>query len=141
MADVAGMNMKDGFAGMALILPTASSSVPRALGLAGLSKPIWLSEICRKVSPRISSADARSIRPAERGTPPAIVHRTPVPTQVMHSSTFRRSNPSRLSNSVIFFSSYPTSCRALPGKESRGGGTARHSLDRTPHRRRRRKPL
>ena len=44
--------MKDGFAGSALILPIASSSVPSALGLAGLSKPTWLSLICRKVSPR-----------------------------------------------------------------------------------------
>jgi hypothetical protein len=39
MTDVAGVIIKDGFAGMALIRPTASSSVPSALGLAGLSKP------------------------------------------------------------------------------------------------------
>jgi hypothetical protein len=37
--------MKDGFTRRALILPTASSSVPRALGLAGLSNPTWLSLI------------------------------------------------------------------------------------------------
>ena len=48
--------MKAGFAGSALILSIASSSVPIALGLAGLSKPTWLSLICRKVSPLGSAA-------------------------------------------------------------------------------------
>ena len=43
--------MNDGFAGIALILLMASSSVPSAFGLAGLSKPTWLSLICRKVMP------------------------------------------------------------------------------------------
>src|SRR6266478_6608595 len=64
--------MKDGFTGIALILLIASSRVPSALGLAGLSNPTWLSLICRK------------------GTPPGMVHRTPVPAQVMHSRTLRR---------------------------------------------------
>ena len=40
--------MNDGFTGIALILLMASSSVPSAFGLAGLSKPTWLSLICRK---------------------------------------------------------------------------------------------
>src|SRR5207248_2704927 len=31
--------------------------------------------------------------PSERGTPPATVHSTPVPAQVMHSSTLRRLTP------------------------------------------------
>ena len=31
--------------------------------------------------------------PSERGTPPAMVHSTPVPAQVMHSSTLRRLTP------------------------------------------------
>ena len=43
--------MKAGLAGSALTLPIASSSVPSAFGLAGLSKPTWLSLICRKVRP------------------------------------------------------------------------------------------
>src|SRR6266481_3381280 len=52
--------MKAGFTRRALILPTASSSVPSALGLAGLSKPTWLSLICRKVRP-LASADAAPV--------------------------------------------------------------------------------
>jgi hypothetical protein len=31
--------------------------------------------------------------PSESGTPPEIVHSTPVPAQVMHSNTFRRLTP------------------------------------------------
>src|SRR6266550_1967126 len=85
--------MKEGFAGSALILPIASPSVPIALGLAGAWKPIWLSLICRKVSLLGSAASAPSMIPSERGTPPEIVHSTPVPAQVMHSSAFRRLRP------------------------------------------------
>jgi hypothetical protein len=43
MGDVASMKIKEGFTGKVLILLIASSSVPRALGFAGLSKPTWLS--------------------------------------------------------------------------------------------------
>ncbi len=76
--------------------PIASSSVPLALGLAGLSKPMWLSLICMKVSPGASAAIAPSTRPSERGTPPATVQSRPVPAQVMHSRTLRRVVPSPL---------------------------------------------
>jgi hypothetical protein len=31
--------------------------------------------------------------PSESGTPPEIVHSTPIPAQVMHSNTFRRLTP------------------------------------------------
>ena len=82
--------MKAGFFGMVLMRPIASSSVPLAFGLAGLSKPIWLSLICRNVRPLASAAEASSISPSECGTPPAMVHSTPVPAQVMNSSTLRR---------------------------------------------------
>src|SRR6478672_4973990 len=85
---------KDGFTGRVLILLIASSSVPMALGLAGLSKPTWLSLICRNVSPLGSAAVASPIMPMERGIPPAIVHRTPVPAQVMHSRILRLLTPS-----------------------------------------------
>src|SRR6516164_8977210 len=71
----------------------ASSSVPITLGLAGLSKPMWLSLICRKVSLLGWAASAPSMIPSESGTPPEIVHSTPVPAQVMHSNTFRRLTP------------------------------------------------
>src|SRR5262249_51884098 len=71
----------------------ASSSVPITLGLAGLSKPMWLSLICRKVSLPGWAASAPSMIPSESGTPPEIVHSTPVPAQVMHSNTFRRLTP------------------------------------------------
>src|SRR5262249_3874892 len=63
------------------------------LGLAGLSKPMWLSLICRKVSLLAGAASAPSMIPSESGTPPEIVHSTPVPAQVMHSNTFRRLTP------------------------------------------------
>ena len=57
--------MNDGFTGIALILLIASSSVPSAFGLAGLSKPTWLSLICRKVSPA-RLGGLRGIDQAER---------------------------------------------------------------------------
>src|SRR6516165_11932812 len=75
----------------------ASSSVPITLGLAGLSNPMWLSLICRKVSLLGWAASAPSMIPSESGTPPEIVHSTPVPAQVMHSNTFRRLTPAFLS--------------------------------------------
>jgi hypothetical protein len=50
--------MKEGFAGSAPILPIASFSVSMACGLAGLSKPMWLSEICRKVKPFCTASAA-----------------------------------------------------------------------------------
>jgi hypothetical protein len=43
--------MNAGFCVSALTLAMASSSVPSAFGLAGLSKPTWLSLICRKLKP------------------------------------------------------------------------------------------
>src|SRR5262245_33058157 len=82
--------MKEGFAGSDLTFAMASSSVPITLGLAGLSKPMWLSLICRKVSLPGWAASAPSMIPSESGTPPEIVHSTPVPAQVMHSNTFRQ---------------------------------------------------
>ena len=71
--------MKAGLVGIALMRAIASSSVPLALGLAGLSKPIWLSLICRKVRPLASAAIASSTSPSECGTPPEMVHSTPFP--------------------------------------------------------------
>jgi hypothetical protein len=86
--------MKEGFAGKAFTLAIASVSVPLALGLAGLSKPMWLSLSWRKLKALDSSALASPIRPVERGMPPASVHKMPVPAQVMHSRTLRRVAPS-----------------------------------------------
>src|SRR6516164_1759869 len=88
--------MKEGLAGSDLTFAMASSSVPITLGLAGLSKPTWLSLICRKVILFGSAASAVSMIPSERGTPPEIDHSTPVPAQVMHSSTFLRLTPTFL---------------------------------------------
>ena len=48
----AGMDHEAGLTGSVLMRAIASSSVPLALGLAGLSKPIWLSLICRNVRPK-----------------------------------------------------------------------------------------
>src|SRR5262245_13318562 len=93
--------MNDGLTASAFTRPMASSSVPLTLGLAGLSKPMWLSLICRKVRPLLCSATASSMIPSEVGTPPAMVHNTPVPAQVMHSRTLRRLGPSSRSRLVM----------------------------------------
>src|SRR3569833_3361027 len=85
--------MKDGFAGIVLILLIASSSVPFAYGLAGLSKPTWLSLICRKVKPFTSCAIASTMWPTAAGTPPATVQSTPVPAQVRRAGAGRRGGP------------------------------------------------
>src|SRR6266478_7193095 len=85
--------MKDGLIGIAFTLATASRSVPSASGFAALSKPMWLSLICRKVNPVDSAAMASPIMPTEWGTPPLTAQSTPVPAQTMHSSTSRRPNP------------------------------------------------
>jgi hypothetical protein len=59
--------MKDGFAGMALILPTASSRVPRALGLAACRSRYDYRRLQEGQSAHFLR-DALSIKPAERGT-------------------------------------------------------------------------
>src|SRR5579883_1618894 len=96
-----------GFCGSALTLATASSRVPSALGLAGLSKPTWLSLSCRNVRLLVCCAAccacASPIMPSAWGTPPEIVHNTPVPAQVIHSRTLRRLTPSSRSDSLIAF--------------------------------------
>src|SRR6266481_5548692 len=88
--------MKAGFCGNAPILAMASSSVAIGLGFAGALKPMWLSEIWRNVKPVAACALASEIPSSDddRGTPPAIVHSTPVPAQIMHSNAPRRSMPS-----------------------------------------------
>src|ERR1700737_1815568 len=90
--------MKDGLIGIAFTLATASRSVPSASGFAALSKPMWLSLICRNVNPVGSAATASPISPPEWGTPPLTAQSTPVPAQTMHSSTSRRPNPRPLSS-------------------------------------------
>ena len=72
-------------------LPTSSSAscnVAVTFGLAGLSKPRWLSLICTKVKSLVA-ASALPIR-RERGTPPATVQTMAVPAQVMHFRKPRR---------------------------------------------------
>jgi hypothetical protein len=72
--------------GQRLDLGMASCSVPSALGFAALSKPTWLSEICRNVNEVAAvAASARPSRLKDFGTPPETVQRTPVPAQSMHS--------------------------------------------------------
>ena len=61
-----------GFCGSALTWSMASLSVSMACGLAGLSKPTWLSEICRNVKPAAAAsaaASAPSRSPSDFGTP------------------------------------------------------------------------
>src|SRR5262249_53923470 len=87
--------MNEGFTGSALTLPIASSSVPITLGLAGFLEPTGLSLVFREGGLPASGGGGPSTIPSERGTPPAIVHSTPVPAQVMHSNTLRRLMPAR----------------------------------------------
>jgi hypothetical protein len=73
--------MKAGVYGRAPTLDMASSSVASGFGFGACLKPMWLSEICRKVNPLPACAFASEIPSSDdRGTPPAIVHSTPVST-------------------------------------------------------------
>src|SRR3954464_4808223 len=100
--------MKDGRTGIALILATASRGVASASGFAGLSKPTWLSLICRNVRALLARALAASAlaRPTERGRPPLSIQITPVPAQVMHSRKPRRLIPSSSVVGVWFVGSF-----------------------------------
>src|SRR5712675_1818590 len=70
--------MKAGFCGKAPTLAMASSSVASGFGFGACLKPMWLSEICRKVNPLAACAFASEIPSSDDlGTPPAIVHSTP----------------------------------------------------------------
>src|SRR5271165_5018868 len=80
--------MKAGVIGSLATSSSASCSVAVTLGLAGLSKPRWLSLICTKVK-SLPAASALPIR-RERGTPPATVQTMAVPAQVMHLRKPRR---------------------------------------------------
>src|SRR5271165_5990391 len=80
--------MKAGVIGSLATSSSASCSVAVTLGLAGLSKPRWLSLICTKVK-SLPAASALPIR-RERGTPPATVQTMAVPAQVMHFRKPRR---------------------------------------------------
>jgi hypothetical protein len=86
--------MKDGLTDSDFTRAMHSSSVPLTLGLAGLSKPMWLSLIWRKVKPFCCAAIASSMMPSDAGTPPATVQSAPVPAHVVHSRTLRRFMPS-----------------------------------------------
>jgi hypothetical protein len=57
---------------------------------------MWLSEICRNVKPLAACALASDAPRSDddRGTPPTIVHSTPVPAQIKHSNVLRRFIPS-----------------------------------------------
>jgi hypothetical protein len=59
---------------------------------------MWLSEICANVNDCAAAVAASALprRLNDFGTPPETVHKMPVPAQVMHSSTWRRVEPSSL---------------------------------------------
>ena len=79
---------KRGLPGTLVTSFSASENVPVVSGLAGLSKPRWLSLTCTKLK-SVVAASALPISRA-RGTPPTMVQTIAVPAQVMHSSTPRR---------------------------------------------------
>src|SRR6185437_2446278 len=68
-------------------------SVAVVFGLAGLSKPRWLSLICTKLKSLAGAAASAAPISRERGMPPAIDQTMAVPAQVMHFKTLRRSVP------------------------------------------------
>src|SRR5271156_1039434 len=91
--------MSAGLSGIAMTLSIATLSVARASGLAGFSKPMWLSEIWTKEK-RPSAALAAPMR-REAGTPPATVQTTPVPAHSMHFKVWRRLKPSSCWSVII----------------------------------------
>src|SRR6266853_547210 len=93
--------MNAGFCGSAPILTIASSRVARTLGLAGLLKPMWLSEIWRNVNPLAAAFASEIPSIDDRGTPPDTVHNTPVPAQSMHSKAPRLLTPSFSSSAML----------------------------------------
>src|ERR1700729_3622574 len=117
---------KAGLIGSALTLTMASSSVPSAFGLAGLSKPTWLSLSCRKLRLLDPCACASPMMPSECGRPPEIVHSTPVPAQVIHSRTLRRLTPSSRSDPIAIsleaIPPGPHGCGGCSGFEGLIGG-------------------
>src|SRR5882724_11466553 len=96
--------MNAGFCGSAPILTMASSRVARTLGLAGLLKPMWLSEIWRNVNPLAAAFASEIPSIDDRGTPPDTVHNTPVPAQSMHSKAPRLLTPSFSSSDICLSS-------------------------------------
>ena len=88
--------MNAGCLGSLPISSSASCKVAVTFGLAGLSKPRWLSLICTKVN-SLAAASALPIR-RERGTPPATVQTMAVPAQVMH---FRKPRRCRFGSMLI----------------------------------------
>ncbi len=60
------------------------------IGVGGLAKPMWLSEIWTKEKPPSAAFAAPISR--DEGTPPATVHTTPVPAHSMHFKACRRSS-------------------------------------------------
>src|SRR5579872_591154 len=76
---------------IAATLSIAALRVARASGLAGLAKPMWLSEIWTKEKPPVPAFASPMRR--EDGTPPATVQTTPVPAHSMHLRVCRRSSP------------------------------------------------
>src|SRR5271168_2775889 len=133
--------MKAGLFGRAPTLAIASSSVPNGFGLAGCLNPMWLSDIWRKLNPFAAWALAAEIPSSEedRGIPPAIVHGTPVPAQIMHSSAPRRSMPSLSSCAIcLSFGRFGPTGKRLAGagvysraiREKLGRGTAMDHDDR-----------
>src|SRR5258707_5940096 len=93
--------MNAGFCGSAPILTIASSRVASTLGLAGLLKPMWLSEIWRNVNPLAAAFASEIPSIDDRGTPPDTVHNTPVPAQSMHSKAPRLLTPSFSSSAIL----------------------------------------
>src|SRR6267142_7223809 len=94
MGDVAGVDHERRFYRQRLDSVDGFFVSAGRIGIGRLSKPTWLSLICRNVRFPAFCAIASSMMPSERGTPPDIVHRTPVPAQVLHSRILRRLTPS-----------------------------------------------
>ena len=83
-------------AGSALIFLIVPGSVLMAWGWRPIRPYMAVADLQEGQLARLGAPSAWSMMPSERGTPPLIVHNTPVPAQVMHSSTRRRLTPESL---------------------------------------------
>ena len=93
MRDVAGMNDERWLHRQGLDFVDRFLERAEGVGIGRLVETDMAVADLQERQPTGSAAVASPIMPMERGMPPAIVHRTPVPAQVMHSRILRRLTP------------------------------------------------
>ena len=95
MRDVAGMNDEGRLHRQRVDLVDRFLERADGIRIGGLVEADMAVADLQECQPaRLGAAVASPMMPTERGTPPATVHSTPVPAQVMHSRILRRLTPS-----------------------------------------------